>query len=79
MAPPASGCSARPAPSVHRGAAALPAASKTPYDEALPAVVRGSTVAGALRSVAPVMNGSMTRDRARIAAEAAGACSAQLS
>ncbi len=63
-------------PAADRCASALPAASKTLYDGALPAVMRGTAVADALRSVARplVMNGSMTRDTARTAAEAAGAC-----
>jgi hypothetical protein len=67
-------------PAADRCAGALPAASKTLYDGALPAVARGTAVADALRAVARplVMNGSMTRDTARTAAEAAGACLAQV-
>jgi propanediol dehydratase small subunit len=63
-----------------RCAAALPAASKTLYDGALPAVVGGTAVPDALRAVARplVMNGSMSRDVARSAAEAAGACLRQV-
>jgi len=66
-------------PAADRCASALPAASKTMYNEALPAVVAGTTLADALRAVARpmVMNGSMTRDEARAAAEAAAACLAQ--
>ena len=67
-------------PAADRCAGALPAASKTLYDGAVPAVMRGTAVADALRAVARplVMNGSMTRDAARTAAEAAGACLAQV-
>jgi len=67
-------------PAADRCAGALPAASKTLYDGAVSAVVRGTAVADALRAVARplVMNGSMTRDAARAAAEAAGACLAQV-
>ena len=67
-------------PAADRCAGALPAASKTLYDGAVPAVVRGTAVVDALRAVARprVMNGSMTRDAARAAAEAAGACLAQV-
>lgn len=59
-----------------RCAASLPVAGKTLYDRALPAVVVGGAIPDALRSVARglVMAGSMTRDTARPAAEAAGAC-----
>jgi len=66
-------------PAADRCASALPAASKTMYNEAVPAVVAGTAVADALRAVARpmVMNGSMTRDQARAAAEAAAACLAQ--
>lgn len=67
-------------PAADRCAVALPAAGKTLYDGALPAVVGGTAVADALRAVARplVMNGSMTRDAARTAAEAAGACLRQV-
>lgn len=67
-------------PAADRCASALPAASKTMYESALPAVVGGTAVAEALRAVARplVMNGSMTRDAARAAAEAAGPCLAQV-
>ncbi len=63
-----------------RCAGGLPAASKTLYDAALPAVARGTAISDALRSAARplVMGGSMTRDAARPAAEAAGACLTQL-
>ncbi len=66
--------------SADRCAAALPAISKTMFDAALPAVLRGTAVPDALRAAARplVMNGSITRDAARPAAEAAGACLAQL-
>lgn len=67
-------------PAADRCAGALPAASKTMYNGAVPAVARGTAVADALRAVARpmVMNGSMTRDAARLAAEAAAACLAQV-
>jgi len=66
-------------PAADRCASALPAASKTMYDEAVPAVMDCTAVADALRAVARprVMNGSMTREEARAAAEAAAACLAQ--
>ena len=67
-------------PAADRCASALPAASKSMYESAVPAVVGGTAVAEALRAVARslVMNGSMTRDAARAAAEAAGPCLAQV-
>ena len=63
-----------------RCAGALPAASKTLYDAALSAVARGTAIPDALRAAARplVMGGSMTRDAARPAAEAASACLAHL-
>lgn len=67
--------------SADRCANALPAAGRTLYDAALPAVLRGTAIPDALRAAARplVMGGSMTRDAARPAAEAAGACLVQLS
>lgn len=59
-----------------RCAAGLEPLGKTMFDRALPDVLRGTAIADALRSVGRsiVMSGAATRDNARPAGEAAGAC-----
>jgi hypothetical protein len=61
-------------------AAALPPNSKVLYDQALPAVLIGTPIKDALTSSARsmVMGGSMSREIARPAAEAAAPCLQQL-
>ena len=63
-----------------RCAGALSPLGKTLYDRALPDVLRGTAIPDALRSVgrSMVMSGSATRDTARPAGEAAGACLVQI-
>jgi hypothetical protein len=59
-----------------RCAASLPPAGKTLYDKSLSDVIGGSTIEDALRSSARpmVIMGSLSRDEARAAAEAAAPC-----
>lgn len=63
-----------------RCAAGLQPLGKTLFERALPDILRGTEVSTALRTAALglVMSGAVTRDAARPAAEAAGACLSQV-